>query len=347
MQKTSPRAMTSTPGCVCGATRDAHDGGHWPNGCDGYRANRRLVRQLQDEALQNARQRLQEMRATPATLVQISHATGVPRETLGNVARGEGKSLTQAVYDAIMNTTIADVPAQAEAPAELVIYPAVVTRALCALGWSMEWQAVQYGQSLEWVRDFCAGEIQELDGYTLVAIHETAARVDSAPLRGQSSWGPDLECALDAHEKGWFPLACYDDNGTLLHGAIRDDLKQVAIEQTLMAAQERRYVAAELPSDVERYGRQIQVVRLTLRGHNAEEIAGLLNISGRTVVRYRREFGLQFLSGKKPLDPAHAELAQAMREIIALYDISPQADTYAVVRALEALTDNHAATLAA
>lgn len=225
--------------CRCGALKMDHNGktntgGCERTGCKGWTRDVRLRAAAQAAAAQIARERLAWAFNLPGVTIEIlAEVTGISPFTIRNMLKRQNPShINASAYTAIMEITEESVDRVRGKLYEPLRSPADalrIARSLAAQGWGYDWQGSQYGTTAKWVRDLCnTGDTSTITPDLAARICETGTLVERAWMRGESIWGVDVECALNALGRGWYPMACYDEEtGELVPSAIRTDLKQL------------------------------------------------------------------------------------------------------------------------
>jgi hypothetical protein len=191
-----------------------------------------------------------------------------------------------------------------------------LVRSMHVQGWSSRYQATQIGRRETWIVKIGSGAMCTVDT-------ESARRLDALADRLSRQWGPSRASATKARNAGWYPLACYDDDGTLIPEAVRRDERILERE-----AQREKTAQAYL-----------EAIRLTLEGIGPREISTRVpdfhGPSGeRRVHRIRTDLGLRFTQeftadGEQffPLAEESEKKAAAIRLIVTDHDARCETET--------------------
>lgn len=235
---------------------------------------------------------------------------------------------TIATIDLLTEPLIADVRDAA--------LTALWVRCLRAQGHDCARQADAYGRTEEWVEQVCDGALDQICSTDVHAVLEYVADVERSAWYYQNAWGGNQADAEYAKRRGWYPLACYDLDDGVFCGAPRTNYIKT------MAAPTPEFVTAEACAR-----RMIEILRLSLQGKAAIEVAGVLDIPDRMVARYTKKAGLQLKvvgfhtrsDGVREtlVEPADAERAAMIRKALAEYRATPlhEQDPVAALAALD------------
>lgn len=244
-------------GCRCDPCKEAK-----------YRYTKRVKRRSPSVPARPVIAHVQGLIGAGAGVSAISRLTGTgpgatSRGGVRLLAEGTSKRVAAARAEAILAITVTaalgDTPTANHA--EAVHY----ARTLQALGWPLRWQAHQIGVCADTGLHFLRTGCKWVEHSTVVQMRALAAEVGDRP-------GPDRRTARWANRLGWHVPAAYDEQRNLVPGAA---LAAQSHGSTVGARDERQQVRRE------------QVLRLSRLGRSATDIAAILRITSRTVVRDR------------------------------------------------------------
>jgi hypothetical protein len=205
-------------------------------------------------------------------------------------------------------------------------------RCLRAQGHDCQQQAHAYNETPEWVAAVCDGQTDLLTRQDVAAVHAYAKAVlRSARIGPSIMWGGNLVDAEYAAEQGWLPLACYDDDGTF-RGRPAENYLRVLSGGAMGTTKKVGEVADRI----------VQVIELTLEGRNSGDVAEMVGVSRRSVLRYLERTGLHFRvasftaeTGTQKrsgviIEPEDSDRTREIRQALAEYRGLPEAERDAV-----------------
>lgn len=240
--------------------------------------------------------RIRELRTTAGvSCATIARAAGIPSNTVSDIAARRPATVYQRVANAILRVGHVDVAREAaRLPSGRYIQ---LCRSMQAQGWTLRWQLDQLGVRGNNLTFFYRPNISR----------DLAGRIHALACSVEGRWGPSRHAMAAAARSGHHPLACYDDDGTLIPSAVRGDLEERRARREARAAT------------------RLEALRLSLPPHSlpADGIAARLRVNRRTVDRYRSDVGLHLnwveADGRTEVRPESLHQAETVAAAVAAY----------------------------
>jgi ribosomal protein L25 (general stress protein Ctc) len=203
------------------------------------------------------------------TRATIAKAAGIKRATsVVNIVNGSQRYVDRGWAQALMAVTEESMIEAAD-----LVDPAPYfwkLRVLQAQGWSLR---QLWAQACNRDAPRSPGWLYRQQRYIM---REVAERINALWDEYHLRPGPSKHVARHARKAGYYPAACYDDDGNLIPEAIRrDDAEEARAEEAEQAA-----------------ARRVHILVLTFAGHNSSTVAERVGTYSKDVLRTLRMVGL-------------------------------------------------------